>query len=182
MPERIGAVTIEIHDYDPGWPVAALTAMDELTAALDGRILRIEHIGSTAVPGLAAKPVIDLMAAVADLAPITAAEPTLTALGYRLIETGMRDRLFYRREGSPVAYHFHVVTEASWAERLERLLRDHLLEHPADRAEYEQLKRALAGAGHGGDEYTRAKTALIQRMVDDARTSRGLPIVPVWED
>jgi len=70
------------------------------------------------------------------------------------------------------------VTESSWDERLDRLLRD----HPGDRAAYERLKRALAGAGHGGDEYTRAKTALIQRMVDDARTRRGLPIVPVWEE
>ena len=174
---------IEIHDYDPGWPAAAQTAMKELTAALDGRLLRIEHIGSTSVPGLAAKPVIDLMAATDDLDSVAAAaEPTLTALGYRLIETGMRDRLFYRREGEPVAYHLHVVTAPSWDERLERLLRDHLLDHPADRAEYETLKRALAAAGHGGDEYTRAKTALIQRMVDDARTRRGLPPVPVWEE
>jgi GrpB-like predicted nucleotidyltransferase (UPF0157 family) len=179
---RIGAVTIEIHDYDPGWPAAAQTAMAELMAALGGRISRIEHIGSTAVPGLAAKPVIDLMSATAEIGSVAAAEPALTALGYRLIETGMRDRLFYRREGEPVAYHLHVVTEASWDERLERLLRDHLREHPADRARYEQLKRTLAGAGHGGDEYTRAKTALIQRMVDDARTSRSLPTVPVWED
>ena len=175
-------MTIEIHDYDPGWPAVARTAMNDLTSALGGRILRIEHIGSTSVPGLAAKPVIDLMAATADLGAVTAAEPTLTALGYRLIETGMRDRLFYRREGRPVAYHLHVVTESSWPDRLERILRDHLREHPADRAEYERLKRALAAAGHGGDEYTRAKTALIQRMVDDARTRRGLPLVPVWED
>jgi GrpB-like predicted nucleotidyltransferase (UPF0157 family) len=178
----MGAVTIEVHDYDPGWPAAARTAMDELTAALGERILRIEHIGSTAVPGLAAKPVIDLMAATAELGSVAAAEPVLTALGYRLIETGMRDRLFYRREGEPVAYHFHVVTESSWDDRLERLLRDHLRSHPGDRAEYARLKRALAGAGHGGDAYTRAKTPLIQRMVDDARDRRGLPRVPVWEE
>ena len=175
-------MTIEIHDYDPGWPAAAQAAMDELSAALGRRMLRIEHIGSTAVPGLAAKPVIDLMAATTDLESVASAEPVLTGLGYRLIETGMRERLFYRREGVPVAYHLHVVTDSSWADRLERLLRDHLLEHPADRADYERLKRALAGAGHGGDEYTRAKTALIQRMVDDARTRRGLPLVPVWEE
>jgi GrpB-like predicted nucleotidyltransferase (UPF0157 family) len=175
-------VSIEIHDYDPGWPAVARTAMAEIVAALGGCVLRIEHIGSTSVPGLAAKPVIDLMAATADLDSVTGAEPVLAALGYRLIETGMRERLFYRREGEPVAYHLHVVTESSWDERLERLLRDHLREHPADRAEYEQLKRALAGAGHGGDEYTRAKTELIQRMVDDARTRLGLPLVPVWED
>ncbi len=175
-------MSIEIHDYHPGWPAAAQAAMDELTTALGDRILHIEHIGSTSVAGLAAKPVIDLMAATADLESVAAAEPTLTSLGYRLIETGMRERLFYRREGEPVAYHLHVVTGSSWDERLERLLRDHLREHPADRAEYERLKRSLAAAGHGGDEYTRAKTALIQRMVDDARARRGLPRVPVWEE
>ena len=175
-------MTIEIHDYDPGWPATAQAAMAELRSALGGRLLRIEHIGSTAVPGLAAKPVIDLMAATADLESVTAAESVLAALGYHLIETGMPERLFYRRDGEPVAHHLHVVTDASWPERLERLLRDHLREHPGDRADYERLKRALAAGGHGGDEYTRAKTALIQRMVDDARTRRGLPLVPVWED
>ena len=173
---------IKIVSYDDSWPAAFEEQRSRVESALRPWLVGpVEHIGSTSVPGLAAKPVIDLMAAAADLRAVADAEPVLTALGYRLIETGMRGRLFYRREGVP-AYHFHVLTETAWDDSLERLLRDHLLDHPADRAAYEQLKRALAGAGHDGDAYTRAKTALIQRMVDDARTRRGLPLVPVWEE
>jgi GrpB-like predicted nucleotidyltransferase (UPF0157 family) len=175
-------VTIEIRDYDPAWRDLAQRAADELTEALPGRLTAVEHVGSTAVPGLAAKPVIDLMAATAALEAVSAAENALHELGYRTIETGMPERLFYRREGEPVAYHLHVVTAASWDTRNERLLRDHLRQHPADRFAYAQLKHSLADAGHDGEAYTRAKTALIQRMVDAARTGRGLPLVDVWEE
>ncbi|WP_327001295.1 GrpB family protein [Dactylosporangium sp. NBC_01737] len=175
-------MTIEVHDYDPGWPELARLAVAELAAALPGRLQAIEHVGSTAVPGLAAKPVIDLMAATAALDAVTAADDVLGRLGYRRLETGMRERLFYRREGEPAAYHLHVVTAESWDTRNERLLRDHLLRHPADRDAYGALKRELAAAGHDGDTYTRAKTALIQRMVDAARAGKGLPRVDVWED
>lgn len=171
---------IEVHSYDPAWPGLARAAAAELTERLD--LLSIEHFGSTSVPGLAAKPVIDLMAAVPQLSVTLAQEDRLTALGYRRIETGMRDRLFYRREGSPVAYHLHVLTEALWADSNERILRDHLLSHAEDREAYASLKRSLAAAGHDGDAYTRAKTELIQRMVDDARTARGLELVDVWEE
>jgi GrpB-like predicted nucleotidyltransferase (UPF0157 family) len=175
-------VQIEIRDHDPAWADVARRAVDELVAALPGRFAAVEHVGSTAVPGLAAKPVIDLMAATDGLDAVTAADVVLEGLGYRRLETGMPRRLFYRRDGAPVAYHLHVVTADTWDTRNERLLRDHLLRHPADRAEYGELKRRLAAAGHDGEAYTRAKTDLIQRMVDAARDGRGLPRVDVWED
>jgi GrpB-like predicted nucleotidyltransferase (UPF0157 family) len=175
-------VAIEIRDYDPAWPDLARYAAAELTMALPGRISVVEHIGSTAVPGLAAKPVIDLMAATDALDLVTVAEDVLHDLGYRRVEIGMPGRLFYRRAGEPVTYHLHVVTRMSWDTRNERLLRDYLREHPADRDEYARLKRDLASTGHEGETYTRAKTALIQHMVDAARTHRGLPLVNVWEE
>jgi GrpB protein len=70
-------VTIEIRDYDPAWCDLALHAADELTGALPGRLNVVEHVGSTAVLGLAAKPVIDLMAATEALDAVTAAEDVL---------------------------------------------------------------------------------------------------------
>jgi GrpB-like predicted nucleotidyltransferase (UPF0157 family) len=171
-----------VQEYDPAWPGLATAAIDEATGALDGVVVAIEHIGSTSVPGLAAKPVIDLMAAVRDLRDATDRGPALTALGYRLVDTGMPGRLFYRREGRPVAYHLHLVPADSWDGRNERILRDHLLETPADLERYARLKRDLAAAGLAGDAYTRAKTALIQELMDLARTRRGLEPVPVWEE
>lgn len=174
-------MAIEIRDYDPAWPGLAHRAIAEVTAALPGRIEAAEHVGSTAVPGLAAKPVIDLMAATPDLSPVLAHEGALREIGYQRVETGMPGRLFYRRDGAP-AYHLHVVTADSWPTRNERLLRDHLREHPGDRARYARLKRDLAATGDDAGAYTRGKTALIQRMVDAARARRGLPSVDVWEE
>ncbi len=175
-------MTIEIRDYDPNWPALAVEAIDEVIGALPRGVITVaEHIGSTSVPGLAAKAVIDLMAATDDLDTVTAHEPVLQKLGYRLVETGMVERLLYRREGD-VAYHLHVVTTDSWDTRNERLMSDHLRRHPADRDEYAALKRDLAGSTADGLAYTRGKTALIQRITDAARADRGLPSVNVWED
>jgi GrpB-like predicted nucleotidyltransferase (UPF0157 family) len=130
---------------------------------------------------LAAKPVIDVMAASTDLDGVRAHEDGLGELGYERAETGMPERLFYRRAGEAVSYHLHVVALATWESRNERLLRDHLRRHPGDRDEYARLKRDLAAAELDGLAYTRGKTVLIQRMVDEARSRRGLPLVDVWE-
>jgi GrpB-like predicted nucleotidyltransferase (UPF0157 family) len=70
-------VSTEIRDYDRSWPDVARLAASELTAGLPGRFVAVEHIGSTAVPGLPAKPVIDLMAAADDLDAVTAGEEAL---------------------------------------------------------------------------------------------------------
>jgi GrpB-like predicted nucleotidyltransferase (UPF0157 family) len=143
--------------------------------------LAIEHVGSTAVPGLPAKPVIDLMGSIHGLDEVN--EGTLETFGYRKVPTDMPDRLFYRREDyDSTAYHLHVVTAASWPTRNERLLRDHLLTHPADRDRYAALKRRLMEEFGPGPEYTRGKTELIQELTDASRAERGLPSVPVWEE
>jgi GrpB-like predicted nucleotidyltransferase (UPF0157 family) len=162
---------IVVVPYDPAWPAAAAAEC----AALASLFPRIEHFGSTAVPGLAAKPVIDLMACVSELDGVDPGR------GYRLIEIGMRERLFFRRDGDP-AFHLHVVTEAAWDGQNERMLRDHLAAHPDDARRYAELKLRLAADGLDGDAYTRAKTELIQELTDRARAARGLPSVPVWEE
>ncbi|MCP2323201.1 GrpB-like predicted nucleotidyltransferase (UPF0157 family) [Hamadaea flava] len=150
--------------------------MTELRTALPDTILELEHIGSTAVPGLAAKPVIDLMAAVVSLDTVEGA--TLGRLGYRRHFNGMEDRLLYVRERDERRTHIlHVVTSASWPTRNQRILRDYLREHPADADRYAQLKREIAGL----PGYSGRKTALIQELTDGARAERGLPSVPVWE-
>ena len=77
-------MAIEIHDYDPAWREFAQSATEELTEALPGRLTVIEHVGSTAVPGLAAKPVIDIILAVPDSADEARYVPALEAAGYVL--------------------------------------------------------------------------------------------------
>jgi GrpB-like predicted nucleotidyltransferase (UPF0157 family) len=173
---------LDFADYDPAWPERARQATAELTAALPGLFSTIEHVGSTSVPGLAAKPIIDLMAATDDLAGVVARDGDLRLLGYEFYDAGMPGRLFYRRGGSARTHHLHVVEASTLPTRNELLLRDYLRGHPDDVARYGALKRRLAALHYSRDDYTRAKTELIQELTDRARAERGLPLVPVWEE
>ena len=99
---------IEVVEYDEAWPVRAASARADLIPL--GVFDAVEHIGSTSVPGLAAKPVIDLMAAAASLDAVAAAGDALAGLGYHAFDTGMPGRLFYYRgEDGVRAYQLHVV-------------------------------------------------------------------------
>lgn len=172
---------IEVAAYDPRWPTLYAAEARRLGAALGGALRAIEHVGSTAVPGLAAKPLIDAMAAVDDLDALDAA--ALGALGYAEVATPMRARRLFRREGAgDLPVHLHVVTLASWPDRKERRFRDRLRAHPEEARAYGDLKRRLAGEAADIDAYTRAKTALIQEIADRAADEAGLPRRPVWED
>ena len=164
---------VEIVEYDEIWEVQAAVARVEL---LSLEVFEaVEHIGSTSVPGLAAKPVIDLMAA-GDLDAVAAREGDLARLGYQRFDTGMPDRLFcFRDENGQRAYQLHVVPAGSWGTNNERLLRDYLRAHPEDARRYGDLKRRLAAEYTDGTEYTRGKTELIQELTDRARAARGLP-------
>jgi len=169
--------------YDPVWPQQFEAARAEILAVVGHLLRRLEHIGSTSVPGLAAKPIIDMMASVQHLQDGHTAQPALAALGYELVETGMPNRLFFQRRTGPgtSTHHLHVVSEDSWATRNELLLRDYLRRDPEQARRYGELKQRLTRELGGGEPYTRAKTALIQELVDAARDELGLPRVPVWE-
>ncbi|WP_202970808.1 GrpB family protein [Saccharothrix sp. ALI-22-I] len=174
--------SIHVADYDPDWPRQAATAIDALRAAAPGLFVEIEHIGSTAVPGLAAKPVIDLMAAVHDLTHARPHQAALAGLGFHPHDNGMTDRLLYVRADSGVRSHvLHVVSLESWPTRNQRIFRDYLRAHPEDAARYAQLKRAIVVAGTASGGYARAKTTLVQELTDRARAQLGLPSEPVWE-
>ena len=176
-------MALEFAEYDPAWPEMARRAMAELVAALPGLFSAIEHVGSTAVPGLAAKPIIDLMAATDDLDQVALRDEDLRRLGYEFHDAGMPARLFYRRgPANAPTHHLHVVAASTFATRNQRLLRDYLRSHPGDAARYGALKRRLAALHDNGAEYTRAKTELIQELTDKARAERGLPSQPVWEE
>lgn len=172
---------ITILPYQPDWPAHYAREAAALTALVPA-FCRIEHIGSTAVPGLAAKPVIDIMAAVPDLAQGQAALLDLARRGYLLVDVGMRHRLFLQRTDDP-AVNLHIVALATWDTRKERLMRDALIADAKAMADYAALKHALA-VTHADDlaAYTRAKTAFVQDLMDRVHDRLGLPRVDVWED
>jgi len=175
---------MEIVDPDPFWPALYESEARRLARDLGAALRALEHIGSTAVPGLAAKPVLDIMAAVDSLEEADARLPALAGSGYALHATGMRERLFLQRAAQPgrPAVNLHIVTLASWPRRKERRFRDRLRAHPEEAAAYAALKRALASRfGADMEGYTRAKTALIQEIMDRAADASGHPREDVWE-
>jgi GrpB-like predicted nucleotidyltransferase (UPF0157 family) len=174
--------SIEVIDYDSAWPGMAAAAIAELWPTLQAVVAEIEHIGSTAVPGLAAKPTIDLMAAAARLELVEEREDGLAALGYHRHFNGMVDRLLYVRvAGDKRSHILHVVSLDTWPTRNQRLLRDYLRKHPDDAERYAQWKKTIAASGVRPGDYAKAKTTLVQELTDRARAERGLPPVPVWE-
>lgn len=182
LEEKIARVVREevaIVPYDPRWPVLFEQERLHLQACLPaGLIRRIEHFGSTAVPGLCAKPVVDLLIEVANLEQTRQQiVPVLEAQGYDYFwrpfsEDGMPP--FYAwfikrdREGKRT-HHLHMVE--SWFELWDALLfRDYLIGHPESAREYGILKLELAAA-HRDDrvEYTRAKSGFIRRVTGIAK-------------
>ena len=175
---------VEIVEYDPRWADAYMDERGRLVKATGSTFDKFEHIGSTAVPGLAAKPIIDMMVAVNDLKKAKGLLPTLNELGYRLVETGMRNRLFLQRQAvGGMGDNLHIVETATWDERKECHLRDYLIANPAEAEAYAALKARLAREfRNNAPGYTKAKTAFVQCAIDAVCDAKGLPRVNVWED
>jgi len=165
--------------YDPRWPELFAAERRHLLGCLPpGLVRRIEHFGSTAVPGLSAKPIVDMLVEVRSLEETRLkVPPILEAQGYdyfwrptRGDDTPPFYAWFIKRDGQGRrTHHIHMV-EAGW-EHWDRLLfRDHLIAHPDAAREYEALKLRL-GQAHRGDRvaYTEAKTELIARVTQAAK-------------
>jgi GrpB-like predicted nucleotidyltransferase (UPF0157 family) len=173
-----GTQPVEVVDYDPDWTRAYAEERDRIGAAIGAAILAIEHVGGTAVPGLPAKPVIDLMVGVEDIERAGPAVAGLINLGYEYIpelESELPDRRYFRR-GTPETHHVHMVPVASdyWVEHL--LFRDYLRSHPQAAEEYGKLKRALANRFRfDRDAYRAGKVPFIDTVVDAARRQAGRP-------
>lgn len=168
MSERV----IRIEPYDPAWPLRFAELGRRLREALGDVALRIDHIGSTAVPELAAKPVIDIQVSVAALEPVDPFREPLKRLRfvYRPDNTE-RTKRYFREPPGERRTHIHVRKAGSFSEQLPLLLRDYLREHPDELAGYEQLKRDLAETyGHDGAGYTDAKVPWFWETVRRADT------------
>lgn len=158
---------VVIVPYAEEWPRRFAVEAARIRAALTVPGLRIEHIGSTSVPGLAAKPIIDLAIALPVATARTEAIAPLVALGYvHRGEYGLPGREFFTL-GDPATFHVHVVSEDSphWAAWL--TFRDALRNDPEICARYRDLKRELAQR-HAGDRpaYTAAKTDFIRSVIE----------------
>ncbi len=154
---------IVIADYDATWPSRFADQRARICLALGATALRIEHIGSTAVPGLGAKPVIDVLVTVEDPEDDSALLPAMQSAGYELRVRERGHRMFRTPEHD---VHVHVWADAD--PEVDRYLtfRDRLRTSPEDRAAYEQLKRNLATREWSDmNEYADAKTELITAII-----------------
>ena len=187
MDERVQRLVQEeaaIAPYDPRWPELFARETEELLRCLPRELIgRIEHFGSTAVPGLAAKPIVDMLIEVNDLdAARERIAPLLEARGYEYVWRPTRGddgppfyAWFIKRDPATGArtHHIHMV-EPGFVEHWERLLfRDYLIAHPDVARAYEQLKLRLATA-HPRDRaaYTAGKSEFIERIMQLAPTGR----------
>ena len=170
---------VRIVDYDPAWAALAEVELRRIGEALGEVAVRSEHVGSTAVPGLAAKPIIDLQLSVDAIQPREPYVEPLGRLGYVFVPAPESPdyRLFAKPPERPRTHHLHVCESGSEHEFRHVAVRDYLRTHAEEAAQYAALKRQVAarhpqdrlGYIEGKDDYV---TALEQRAVAWAR-SRG---------
>ena len=164
---------VRIFPYDSCWPRFFESERTRVKAAAGGRIEIVEHVGSTAVPGLDAKPVIDLLAGVRSLADAIRCVQPLERIGYEHRgEAGVPGRIFLRTY-SPCICHLNlaVVEEEFWEGHL--LFRDYLRAHPDTAREYARLKHKLAVRfRYERESYTEAKTGFVEAVLERARAWR----------
>src|SRR5262245_13531755 len=136
---------IEVVPYDPGWPAAFDEEAFRIRAALGALALRVGHNGSTSVPGLAAKPVIDIQVSVAALQPLGEYGERLESIGYVHVphEDDAFCPFFHRPRDWPHSHHVHVVEGGGREECRTLAFRDYLRDHAEAAREYERLKHSL---------------------------------------
>ncbi|MDE3170535.1 MAG: GrpB family protein [Acidobacteriota bacterium] len=163
---------IEIVDYDPEWRKKFERHAETITKAIGGSILRIEHIGSTSVPGLAAKPIIDILVVLPDSANESAYLPQLEAAGYvlRVREPDWHEHRMFRTLDRDV--HIHIYSAGCPEIQRNLLFRDRLRKSAQDRMHYEKTKRELAAKSWPDmNAYALAKTEVIESIIAAAQAA-----------
>jgi len=158
---------IELTEYNPEWPAVFEAESARIRAACGSALVAVEHIGSTALPGIAAKPVLDLMLGVLRLEDADELAAPMRALGYEYAgryEAFGRFSFVLRVHGRRVSHaHGFVMDGAHWRRHL--FFRDHLRSHPEAAARYESLKRKLAARYEDDREaYSDGKTPFLRSI------------------
>ena len=162
--------TVALKPYDPAWVDTFETEQEALDVALGALVLDIQHVGSTSIPGMPAKPILDIGIAVLDFEEAKACIQPLERLGYTYRgEFGIPKRHYFVK-GEPCTHHLHMqeVTSIGWVNLI--LFRDYLIQHPEMAEAYKELKFDLASR-HPDDReaYLDAKGPFIQRVLELAR-------------
>ncbi len=165
---------IEIVPYDPIWPARYAQLAHDIAAALGGAMLHIDHVGSTAVPGLPAKPVIDIDVTVADSADEAAYVPALQAMGYVLT---VREPSWHQHRCLQLAsprVNLHVFGPDCPENIRHKMFRDWLRDDAEDRDRYAQAKSAAARGVDQVADYNQRKQAVLRDIYDRMFRAAGL--------
>lgn len=165
---------IMLVEYDPAWPEHFAREARRMSEALGPRAVRIEHIGSTSVPGLVAKPIIDILLVVADSADEPSYVPALEGAGYvlRIREPEWHQHRLFK--GPDTNINMHVYTVGSVEIERYLIFRDWLRDHPAERDLYAHTKRDLAQREwRYVQNYADAKSEVVEEIIARARAAPG---------
>ena len=174
-----------VIDADPRWPRQFEEVAAYLTPFLAGEVIRIEHVGSTSVPGLAAKPIIDLDVVVSREEAVADAISRIESAGYRWMgDLDVAGREAFEAPDAPPLppHHLYLVVENNRAHCDHWLFRDSLIEYPELRDRYSAVKRENALLARGDvDRYVALKAAFVAQVLTVARRERSMPAVTYWE-
>jgi GrpB-like predicted nucleotidyltransferase (UPF0157 family) len=165
--------TVRLSPYDPEWVKLFNAEKTRLSGVIGVYVLDIQHVGSTAIPGMLAKPIIDIGVAVEDFEQARVCIPPLEALGYIFRGEYGIPRRHYFINGEPHKYHVHIneINGQNWENHV--LFRDTLIAHPELARDYATLKTALAARFPTDREaYLEGKAPFIQQVLEAARKER----------
>ncbi|HEY0636582.1 MAG TPA: GrpB family protein [Pseudonocardiaceae bacterium] len=177
---RMLNTTVHLDEYDPTWPARFERQARLVREALGDAVLTLDHVGSTSIPGIAAKPIIDMCLVVADTTDEDAYVPPLEAAGFvlNIREPHWHEHRAFRKrleDGDDESVNLHVYQQGCVERERYFLFRDWLIAHPEDRELYERTKRELAArVWKHIQNYADAKTAVIE----DIRSRCGNPAGP----
>lgn len=166
--------TVKLLRYNPKWRVSALEEIDVLKKAIGSIALDIQHIGSTAIPGMSAKPIIDIDVAVKSLKLLNDLIVPLKKLGYRYRVGELEKRLFVKGPNEKITYHLHVIELDSDLWNNDLLFRDFLRKNKKEAKQYSELKKELASKFYNDRKsYSSGKEDLIKAILVKAKKSCG---------
>jgi GrpB-like predicted nucleotidyltransferase (UPF0157 family) len=163
---------VELVDHDPTWAQQFEGERAALAVVFDGQAVGIEHIGSTSVPDLCAKPIVDVLVGLRELELTDEQVAAMERLGYRYLgEHGLPGRLFFRKE--PRTHHVHVVQHGGEVWERQITFREALRSDEEERRRYDEYKRRLAAEGHPREAYSELKTPFIRAVEARARARKA---------
>ena len=159
---------VEVVPHDPRWRDAFEAEAKHVAAALGENVVAVHHVGSTAIPNIHAKPIVDLLVEVREIAEVDGRSSAMESLGYEVMgEYGIPGRRYFRKDNREGIRTHHIHAFEAGSEEAERHLafRDYMIAHPAEAQRYSDLKRSLAEEHpQSPDGYMDGKDGFIKEM------------------